>query len=183
MKRTKMIHWFSLALFAIIFTACGSSGKSETEADLMTQISTMEAGLYNSSNGILDMVKADSMVDLYEAFVAAFPSDSLSPRYLFKTAELQMGMNKNEDCIATLSRIQNEYPDCAFMPTVLHFKAFVYDDKFQDYDKARACLDELIEKYPDDPLIPNAKAYRNMIGKDPNEVFKQQDSLPVPPAS
>jgi TolA-binding protein len=126
---------------------------------------------------MLDMDKADSMVDLYFEYVEEFPDDTLSVRYLFKAAELQMGMNKNLECINTLTKLQDNYPDCGIMPMVLHFKAFVYDDKFQDFDKARACLDELITKYPNDPLVPNAKAYREMIGKDPNEVFRQNDSL------
>ena len=103
----------------------------------------------------------------------------MSVEYLFRAAEIQMGLNKNEECIKSLSFIQKRYPNSKIMPMLLQFKAFVYDDKLQDFDNARACIDELIEKYPESELIPNAKAYRVMIGKNPEEVFRSMDTTMV----
>jgi TolA-binding protein len=176
MNKNQLIRFVGFLLFAAFVSACGTPSTNNTERDVKSDVTNLEQELY-SSKGMLDMDKADSMVDLYFEYVEEFPDDTLSVRYLFKAAELQMGMNKNLECINTLTKLQDNYPDCSIMPMVLHFKAFVYDDKFQDFDKARACLDELITKYPNDPLVPNAKAYREMIGKDPNEVFRQNDSL------
>ena len=168
-----------IIIFGLLLTliACGTVGKKKSKEQERASINRMEKELYSTKDGTLDMLKADSMIVMYKSFVAQFPSDSMAVKYLFKAAEVEMGADKNKECIATLSLIQEKYPNADIMPMVLHFKAFVYDDKLQEFDKAKACLDELIENYPNDPLVPNAKAYRNLIGKDPNEIFGQQDSV------
>ena len=170
-----------LIIFGLLLTlmACGTATKKKSKEEERANLNRLEKELYAARDGMVDMVKADSMIVLYKEFAAQFPSDSMAVKYLFKAAEVEMGADKNKDCIATLSLIQEKYPDADIMPMVLHFKAFVYDDKLQEFDKAKACLDELIENYPDDPLVSNAKAYRNLIGKDPNEIFGNQDTLQI----
>lgn len=166
-----------LSIVAILFTtSCGETVKQSPD-DMQAGIESLQKELFSDNTKALDISKADSMINLYLDFANTYPEDSMALEFLFKAAEVQMGINKGMECIATLSKIQNTYPDAKIMPMVLHFKAFVYDDKIQDFDKARACLDELIENYPEDNLVPNAKAYREMIGKDPNEMFMNADAV------
>jgi tetratricopeptide (TPR) repeat protein len=171
------ILFMTLALF--ILTSCQQQTTAEKAADLRNEISKLQQQLFENRTEAMDLVKADSMIMLYKKYAITYSNDTLAVDYLFKAAEVEMGVNKNEDCIATLTLIQNKYPDNEIIPMVLHFKAFVYDDKFEDFDKARATLDELIENYPNNSLIENAKAYRNMIGKDPAELFEKADSAAV----
>ena len=166
-----------ILMAALFISACQTKNNNENSMDgQRAAIDAMQTRLYSASTGAIDMVKADSMIMLYKAFAQDYPSDSMALQYLFKTAEVQMGVNKNMESIATLEQIESQYPDANILPMLLQFKAFIYDDKLHDYDKARATLDELIEKYPNDKLVPNAKAYRNMIGKDPEEMFRKADS-------
>jgi len=165
-----------MILGMMIFTSCEQQKPAVKAKNLRDEINNLQSVLFDNRNQTLDMVKADSMVLLYKKYAIEFPNDTMSAQYLFKAAEVEMGIDKNKNCIATLSLIQQRYPDNEIIPMVLHFKAFVYDDKLHDYDKARACLDELIEKYPENSLIENAKAYREMIGKDPAELFEKADS-------
>lgn len=162
-----------------VLVSCQGSNGEDGAVILKDKVEAYQDQLFQNRNQPLDIAKADSMIMLYKDFASQYPEDSAAVEYLFKAAEVEMGMNKNEDCIGTLSLIQNKYPNHIIMPMVLHFKAFVYDDKFEDFDKARACLDELIQNYPDDKLIENAKAYRDMIGKDPEELFRRADSAQV----
>lgn len=163
----------------VVLVSCQESNNQNSVDVLKEKVETYQTQLFQDRNQPLDITKADSMIALYKDFASQYPEDSVSVEYLFKAAEVEMGMNKNDDCINTLSLIQSTYPNHDIIPMVLHFKAFVYDDKFQDFDKARASLDELIEKYPEDKLIENAKAYRDMIGKDPEELFRRADSANV----
>ncbi len=165
-----------LALGLIILTSCQEQNTADKAKNQRAQIEEMEQHLFEIREQTLDLVLADSMILLYKKYAIEYPNDSASVDYLFKSAEVEMGINKNQDCLNTLTLIQNSYPDNEIIPTVLHFKAFVYDDKFQEFDKARACLDELINNYPEDRLIENAIGYRNMIGKDPQELFRKADS-------
>ena len=164
-------------MLMITFVSCNESKVVETPETLGAKIDNLQAELFSDNTKAIDIVKADSMIDMYLQYAETFPEDSSAVEFLFKAAEVQMGIEKNMECISTLSQIQNKYPEANILPMVLHFKAFVYDDKLKDYDKARASLDELIERYPNDNLVPNAKAYREMIGKDPNEMFRKVDSL------
>ena len=164
-----------LSVSMFIITSCQQTDVKKEAKDLRSEINNLEKELMQGTQ-TLDIVKGDSMVYLYKRFAVEYPNDSMSVEYMFRAAEIQMGLNKNKECIATLNDIQRIYPDAKIMPILLQFKAFVYDDKFKAYDDARACLDELITKYPDNALVENAKAYRNMIGKDPNEMFQELDS-------
>jgi len=166
-----------IGISTVVLISCQQQSSATDEAaDLRSKLNNLQSRLMKS-NQELDMEKADSMVYLYKKYAVMYPNDSLTVEYLFHAAQVQMGMNKNNECIETLNFIQEKYPDAKVMPMLLQFKAFIYDDKFKDYDKAKESLDELIEKYPESELIPNAKAYREMIGKDPEEIFSKSDSL------
>jgi len=164
-----------LGLSMFVFVSCQQTDVKKEAKDLRTELNTLQKELMANPQ-TLDAVKGDSMVLLYKKYAIKYPNDSMSVEYLFRAAEIQMGLNKNEECIKSLSYIQKTYPNSKVMPMLLQFKAFIYDDKFNDFDKARACMDELIENYPESELIPNAKAYRNMIGKNPEEIFGKMDS-------
>ena len=164
-----------LSISMLVLTSCEQTSVKNEAKDMRSELNRLEKELMQG-NQTLDLVKGDSMVVLYKKFAVKYPNDSMSVEYLFRAAEIEMGMDKNEECIATLNNIQRLYPNSEKIPLLLQFKAFVYDDKFKAYNKARACLDELIENYPDNVLVENAKAYRNMIGKDPNEMFQELDT-------
>jgi outer membrane protein assembly factor BamD (BamD/ComL family) len=164
-----------LGISMLVLTSCQQKSVKNEAKDLRANLNRMEKELMQG-NQTLDLVKGDSMVVMYKKFAVQYPNDTMAVEYLFRAAEIEMGMDKNQECIATLNDIQRMYPNSEKIPLLLQFKAFVYDDKFKAYNKARACLDELIEKYPDNVLVENAKAYRNMIGKDPNEMFQELDT-------
>ena len=166
------------ALITLLFlTSCQTEVKKElTIEDHRMEVEQYQKELFSAEYTALDVFKADSMILLYKSYAEEYPEDSMSIQYLFKAAEVQMGIDKDLDCIATLSQIQNTYPDSKIIPMLLQFKAYVYDEKLHEYEKAIMIMDELIENYPDDKLIPNAKAYRDMIGKDPQELFQRADS-------
>ncbi len=142
---------------------------------LKDQVMVLQKRLMKNSANI-SISQGDSMVALYKKYANDFPDDSISVEYLYRASGVEMGMDKDKDCLATLAIIEDRYPESDIIPSVLQLKAFIYDTKFQDYDKARAAINELIEKYPNDKLTPNAKAYRDMIGKDPEELFRRVDS-------
>jgi len=164
-----------LVLIMVVFTACQHNDNASNQEVLKSQIMVLQKNLMKNFDRI-DPVQADSMIVLYKEYANDFPDDSISADYLYRAAGVEMGLERNEACIQTLSLIEKRYSKSDLMPTVLQLKAFIYDTKFQDYDKAKAILNQLIEDYPNDELIPNAKAYRDMIGKDPEELFRKVDS-------
>ncbi|RUA25620.1 MAG: hypothetical protein DSY76_06570 [Bacteroidetes bacterium] len=165
-----------LGLLALVFlVSCQQKTSQSTQENLKSKVMVLQKQLMKNTANI-SVAQGDSMVDLYIEYANTYPDDSISVEYLYRAAGVQMGMEKNKDCLATLTMIEERYPKSDIIPSVLQLKAFIYDTKFQDFDKAKAAIDELIEKFPDDKLVPNAKAYRDMIGKDPEELFRRVDS-------
>ncbi|MCK5857101.1 MAG: tetratricopeptide repeat protein [Bacteroidales bacterium] len=169
------IYSIVLVLGMVLMASCQGLDKDSQQGDLKQQVMHLQERLMKASASI-DPAQGDSVVALYKMYAEEYPDDSISVEYLYRAAGVEMGMDKNENCLQTLALIEQRYPNSDLIPSLLQLKAFIYDTKFQDYDKARAAINELVEKYPNDKLTPNAKAYRDMIGKDPEELFRRIDS-------
>ena len=169
------IYSIVLVLGVVLMASCQGLDKDSQQGDLKQQVMHLQERLMKASASI-DPAQGDSVVALSKMYAEEYRDDSISVEYLYRAAGVEMGMDKNENCLQTLALIEQRYPNSDLIPSLLQLKAFIYDTKFQDYDKARAAINELVEKYPNDKLTPNAKAYRDMIGKDPEELFRRIDS-------
>lgn len=158
-----------------ILVSCLSTTEKAIE-----EISEIEKELTLDSTGVIIPEKADRVTQLYLHFVEKFPNHPNSPLYLFHGADISMNIGKYNMAIDMLNDLIENYPESEKVPTSLHLRGFIYEDKINDLEKAKASYQELIDKFPNHELAENAKGCINNLGISPEELIKmwqKQDSL------
>ncbi len=125
---------------------------------LSESIRTNESRLFGDSLKLLNDSVALKTFDLYREFADKYSEDSLSADYLFKAADLALGMRQATKAIESLNLLRERYPDSDQGEAALFMQAFIYDTEMNDKDKAKSIYKEFMEKYPGHPLHSSAKA-------------------------
>jgi outer membrane protein assembly factor BamD (BamD/ComL family) len=161
-----------------IFSSCMNGKKSSYD-----KIKNLEKELMSKDAMPIDTVKAGNLVNMYMDYAKKYSDDSNAVRFLFKAANISMNINKAKLAIELFDRIMNDYPKFAKVADCLFLKAFVYDDKMKDYNKAREAYQAFLNKYPTHPFAESAKASIQNLGKTPDQLIRdfeakqRQDSL------
>ncbi len=156
MRKIKIISVVMLGIIA--FTACKSSKDKTVE-----KITVLEKELLSATVKI-DSTKAQQLVDLYISYADNFKTDSVSPVYLLKAADISMNIMKHAQSISLLDRIMLDYPNFQKAPDCLFLKAFIYENQTKDLEKAEKTYNEFLQKYPIHELAPSAKAAVDNLG-------------------
>lgn len=162
-----------MVLMGIIISSC--QPKLNEKEIIVNRIDTLEYIIYESGAKLLDDRKPKEVSVLYKEYSAKYPNDSISFSYLFKAAQVELGLGENLLAIHTLDTIINRYPNNKLIPNVLQFKAFVYDDRLNRVNEAAETLDIIIKNYPDCDIIDNVKAYKTTLGKSPEEIILEME--------
>ena len=175
----KTITFLLLAVFGLM-AACSPSREKT-----VNRIQVLEKSLFSPESVSFNKVKADSLMALYEDFIKANPKDSLSPGFLFKSANVAMNMGDGTKAINLFDKYLQDYPDKPKAAVSMFFKGFVYENVLHDLDKAREIYLLFIEKYPTNDFVKDAKMALMNLGKTPEmlvkefELKRQADSLRV----
>ncbi|MFZ4414621.1 MAG: tetratricopeptide repeat protein [Bacteroidales bacterium] len=156
MKNIKILSFVLLLIIA--FTGCKSAKNKSVE-----EITILEKELL-SATAKMDSTKAQQLIDLYVKYANQFLTDSISPVYLLKAADISMNCMKPEMSISLLDRILLDYPKFSKLPDCLFLKAFIYENQNKDFDKAKLFYQEFLKKYPTHELAPSAKAAIDNLG-------------------
>jgi len=174
MKR--FVIYLICALF--MFSSCSNGKKS-----LYDKIKNLEKELMSKNALPIDTAKAGNLVNMYLDYAKKYSDDSNAVRFLFKAANISMNINRPKLAIELLDKIMNDYSKFAKAPDCMFLKAFVYDDKLKDYNKAREVYQAFLNKYPTHPFAESAKASIQNLGKTPDQLIRdfeakqKQDSL------
>lgn len=166
-----------IVLFVIAFIAFSCQPKVSEKEQISNRIDTLEYEIYESGMELLDDRKPNEIAALYKSYAQKFPDDTLSVDYWFKAAQVEVGLNIPLQAIQSLDSLIIKYPDAKNIPSALQFKAFIWDDRLGNINKAALVLDYLIENYPDSELIENAKAYKASLGKSPEEIILEMEAM------
>ena len=142
---------------------------------LVSRIDTLEYHIYESGEKLLDNRKPKEVSVLYKEYATKYPKDSISVKYLFKAAQVEVGLGENLIAIHTLDTLIIRYPNAEIIPNVLQFKAFIYDDRLDRVNKASETLDIIIKDYPNCDIINNVKAYKATLGKSPEQIILEME--------
>lgn len=148
--------------------SCGPSSKQDAN-----KIKAAEDELFSAEEGFVDKEKAMELVDMYVAYTDAYPEDSMSVEYLFKSAEFCLNMGEGQRAIELYDRVINEYPDFRKVPECLFLKGYVYENYLGDLESARAIYLRFIETYPDNEFADDAEVSIQNLGKSPEELIKE----------
>ena len=163
-----MKNYILLFLAAATFSSCQPSKEK-----LNGRIVSMEQRLFSASVQGLSKASADSLIADYELYVKDFPTDTLSPSYLFKAAGLSMNTGDGAKAIALFDKMIVDYPAHPKSALALFFKGYVQENLLKDLAKAKESYLLFIEKYPDNEFADDAKASVENLGKTPEQMIRE----------
>lgn len=153
-----------LVLATVLMVACGPSREER-----INQIEDFEDSIFESAIAA-DPDMADQLTELYVAFADKYPSDSLSPQYLMKAADMQSNVLHTERAVALFDRVINEYPDFDEVPMCYFLKGNALELNSQ-IDEAKAAYEEFISKYPDHYMADQTRIMLPRLGMSPEEML------------
>jgi outer membrane protein assembly factor BamD (BamD/ComL family) len=168
MKNMKIYLPLFLAVIALTMTACKPSREKSVE-----QIRTLEQKLFSPESDGFDKVRADSLLNHYKEFIDRFPKDSLTPGYLFRSANIAMNAGNGLVAVEQFDRYMQDFPDGKNAPLCLFFKAFVYENVLKNLDKARETYLLFIERYPGNTFVKDAEMALRNLGKTPDQIVRE----------
>ena len=146
-------------LTAFTLAACGSGseekGPEAKALEMRGRIAAMEDTLFNSTG--FDQRGAQELLDVYKAYVAAFPVDSMAPEYLFRAAGVSKVLYDGHQGIFLYDRIVQDYGGWERIPDVMYMKAFTLDSELGMKGEAKEAYQQVIYKYPDHPFAKDAR--------------------------
>lgn len=149
----KLIQIGFLVAFANFFFAC-SSPKDK----LVKEISEKEQKLYKDTVAVKDIPLAKEVKSMYLKFADDFPADTLAATYLFKAADLSIGLNDAQSATQILERMMAHFPSHPRAASALFYQAFIYDTYLHNSDSAKIKYRIFLEKFPTDQMATSAQA-------------------------
>lgn len=153
-------------------------------------LSVFLAGCSKSDKGLWDDAvkyqkdqKVTEAINSYEQIFEKHPDSPLAPKALFEIGKLYQSRSvKNLNTVASLNKaieyygkIFNEYPNNEEAPKALFMKGFIQSNELEDYPAAKSSFNMFIQKYPNNEMIPSAKAELENMGKSPEEILKEEE--------
>ena len=164
----KRIVFVIAVMMLLAVVGCNRSAKT-TEND----VKKAEAALFND-----DMTaNAEAVPNAIATFVKYAeenPEAKDAPDFLFKAIEVSINTKQDAgQSIDLVNRLVTTYPKFENNPVALFMLAtFVYDEQQHDFDKARACYQQIINDYPDSPFAKDAAISIEQLGVSPEELIK-----------
>jgi outer membrane protein assembly factor BamD (BamD/ComL family) len=155
----KKLHWLIVTVLCIVLSQCSENKKEKTEKELLIEcIYELESVVKKTDPEKLEASAAVDVVSEYRKFAEAYPQDSLSPEFLFKSAEVSIGLKKYMDAVNLFDKVYNKYPQYNKRIESLYLKGFVYDNYLNMKEMAKSVYEELIQKHPEHPFVKDAQA-------------------------
>ncbi len=170
-----------LSLILLVAASCSSPQKK-----LSGEITSQEKVLYTDSLVVPDPAVAGKMIDLYLAYAEQFPTDTLTPVYLFKAGDLASKMNEVHMAVEIFTKLVSGYPDHRNAPFALFLQGFIYENQSGDPAKAKSYYEQFLQRYPDHPIAADVTFSLENLGKSPEELireFEQNNQLPADSAN
>lgn len=161
-----------LFLIIILITACGGPAEPASEDKLIAaraRIRTMEDSLFE--HHAFDQRSAQGMVDVYKAYAAANPVDSMAPEYLFRAAGMLKSMREPDQSLAMYDRLLENYPSWNRLVDVLYMKALTLDDDLDRDGEAKVVYEQVINNFPEHPFARDARAMIENLGLSDEELI------------
>ncbi|MBX2978866.1 MAG: hypothetical protein KF905_06185 [Flavobacteriales bacterium] len=139
-----------IAILATCLMACGGSSDAPPAADAkkveaITRITSMEDSLF--AVGTLDPRGANALIDVYKAYVTAFPLDTMAPEYLFRAAGVYNNLRQYDKSILQLDRITTDYPGWTRLVDAYYYKAFVLDEGMDRKGEAKVAYEFVMNNF------------------------------------
>lgn len=157
----------AFALLAFGLFACGETEKKLTYYDLKEA----EKTLFNEDQSLNEEV-VPQVVEKYCKFVEQNPKDSLADEWLYHALEINVMTKDAQKSEDLCNQLLEQYPQSRWAPVGLFLLGnYVYDSQLNDTAKAHAAYQRLIDEYPDDKLVKDAKKCIEFLGWTPDQIM------------
>ncbi len=160
---------FSVLAIIALLTSCNSKQEWKKKAIDDKENALAEA----AKKGKIDTAGVKDLLVAYDSYVAAFPNDSNSVRYLFREADFYRYMHKPQKSIAIYTNIYNAYPTCFRRPYALFLQGFIYENEIHNLDSAKAKYEMFLQIYPNHPIAKDVKTTLESLGKTPEQIIAE----------
>ena len=158
---------FVLLSLALMLLSCGEKMSVEKINELESKVFAKDAVL--SSENVIQLV------DAYLLFAKQNPNDQQTPEFLFKALDVAVGINAEgpQKAINIADVLIEKYPDFEMTPMAMFIKGFVYENMIGDLQNAEMTYRQLIEKYPNNPMVEDVKSTLENLGLTPEELIRK----------
>jgi tetratricopeptide (TPR) repeat protein len=168
-----MMRILFVLLPVTLFFACQSGPNPDERQVQKEALAKLEAPLREARDIAANAEIAETFIEKTEAFVAAFPDDSLAAPYLFKAADAARGLRKYGLSIKLAGQVWRQYPGFHLAPDAMFMQGFTYDTHLGDPDNARIYYEQFLEKYPEHQLATNVRQLLDVLGENPEDLIKR----------
>jgi len=152
----------------------------QTKEERQEEIAKMEgeiAGLVRGERTEMLDAKADRLLKRYRDYISVNPRDSITAEYLFKAADLSVGVRRYEAAINYLDRLNNEFPKFRKNVEMWLFKGFIYETYLNDHASAVNTYQELVKRYPNHRLAQDARASIENLSMSEEELIEKFEKM------
>lgn len=159
------------------------AGEEETEVkaiqskeERQSEIASMEqevARLIRSERSDLLDAKADRLLKRYRDYIGANPRDSVTAEYLFKAADLSVGIGRYQAAINHLDRLNSDFPSFRKNVEMWLFKGFIYETYLNDHAKAVKTYQTIVDRFPNHRLAADARASIENLSMSQEEMLEK----------
>ncbi len=178
-----------LMVSVVVLAACGdqkSDGQYQDEnfdkVEAAAEIEKLESELISPKNKAINFSAAQNVVKAYRKYALQLPLDPATPDYLFKAADVEMGLQNYRKAEDLFKRVYDNYPNYEKRVMSLYLMAFVNDNHLNQKGKAKEIYEQLIERHSEDKLAQDAIAALDILTLSDDELIdflkqKNQDTL------
>lgn len=118
---------------------------------------------------------ANQAIKAFTDFAYYCVSDSLSPIYLIKTAQIARAINNIPQAKVVLDKCIETYPNFKNRAAAIFLLAQLYDEAtyLNDEHEARRLYQKIIDEYPKSEWAMNSKAAIKLLGKTDEEIIRE----------
>ena len=170
-------------LMSLLFMlSCGENNQSQAQKEqgkqadqsiLQGSIEKLEAELSANTDGKVDQIKAQELIDKSVEYVKAFPNDTKSPVYLFRSAEVCVGIGQYESAIKHWEQVKKDYSNHEKAAIALFLQGFTCENQINDKNRAKKYYQDFLTRYPKHEYNDQVQMLLKNIDISPEELIKQ----------
>ena len=158
----------------VILTAL-ITGCTSPKEKLREQIASAEKELTTQ----YDMDKLSILEGLYQQYINAYPTDSLSQEYLFRSGSINISLKQGANALRDFTNYTNLFPEGKRIAEAYFYKAHVYDEIMHDFSAAKTAYYDFLSRFAEHTLAEAAAFSLQYLGKSNDEIialFEQQNA-------
>lgn len=170
--------YFVFAFLILVIASCGSDESQEKDilskdpkAEILNRIKNLEDQMHRSEK--IDNVLAGQALQVYHEYSQAYPTDEITPDYLFKAGEIATAIQQYPQAYSHYKTISEKYPLYKMVQESMFLQASILDNYLNEDAKAKVVYEDLIKRYPESTYAADAKAAISNLGKSDADLIKE----------